>query len=93
MAIRVTGGPTSPADVLTDSAGDYSVDSLLPGTYTVTGSKRGYLATSDEVVVAAGDTATLDLALPFDPYAYVTLSGYVHAHEGTAVAGATVEVT
>lgn len=92
VTIRVTGGPTSPADVLTDSGGDYSVDSLLPGAYTVTGSKRGYLATSDEVVVAAGDTATLDLALPFDPYAYVTLSGYVHAHEGTAVAGATVTV-
>lgn len=52
----------------TDEAGDYKLDNLAPGTYTVEASYIGYGAGSARISVAAGGTAQLDFSLAPDAF-------------------------
>lgn len=81
-----TGNPIEGANVTTngyydttDSNGNYHISNVPPGTYTVTASKNGYESNSEtDVVVAVGQTATVDFELtpipPSDNTLYIVLA-------------------
>ena len=47
----------------TDRDGDYEIDDVPAGTYTVTASAEGYQDTSEEVTVSADATSTVNFEL------------------------------
>ncbi len=72
-ALRVTGAPAE-AEVALDGSvvcmlPECSVDELKPGTYTVTVSAAGHIATEHRAVVEAGETLTMHVDLAAEPVA------------------------
>jgi hypothetical protein len=81
----------------TNAAGSYTIFGLAPGTYVVAAQKRGYLAASLSVDVAAGATTSCDIQLaPNDAGPRGAIAGVVTtlSESGAAepVAGALVTV-
>jgi len=77
---------TQPATqtVTTDSQGRYTINNVLPGTYTVTATANGYIAGSASAVVVAGQTVTANLSLQAD---------YSGSWNGTTSQGKTISFT
>ena len=74
-----------------DEAGYYSFDSLPEGTYTLrANTSDGYLVTTTQVKLAAGESATVNVALvPADS----TISGHIVGPDGAPAADVLVDIT
>ena len=53
--------------VLTDAAGQYTINDVPPGTYEVTASKSGYESSTSTVTVVSGGTAVMNFSLDQQP--------------------------
>jgi len=88
IAVRL-GGSIIFMDI-TDDNGNYSIEGVAPGSYTVSASKSGYQTNIVGAIVTAGTTTLVDLALSPNPG---EVSGIVtDLSTGTPIAGATVEI-
>jgi uncharacterized surface anchored protein len=63
VTVNVTKEGTVIASKTTDSNGDYLVNDISPGDYTLTVSKIRFWSNSTSVIVTAGGTVTAHLAL------------------------------
>ncbi len=79
-------------ETTTDSLGEYSIEDVSPGTYTVTARAEGYVSTTKTVAVEGGETAIADFSLNPD-LVLGTLTGTVSdSGTGSGIAGASVFV-
>ncbi len=85
--VSYSGGSTT-----TDSSGNYTLNNVAPGTYTVTASATGYTSLSSTVSVTSGITATVNFQLnPLPTNVPGTIKGRVtNISTGGGVSGATV---
>ncbi|PYQ01722.1 MAG: hypothetical protein DMF82_18495, partial [Acidobacteria bacterium] len=60
-------GPAGAKSALTGSTGEYALSGLRPGTYTVLVTRSKFTPYSNEVQLAAGHTAVLDVQLELAP--------------------------
>lgn len=88
--VEVVSGP-SPGRTTTDAHGVYTLPDLLPGVYVVQASLAGFLPRSSEVVVVAGRTSPLALALESAPVPG-SVRGAVRDAQHHAVHGVLVEI-
>ena len=88
-----TGTPIAGASVSTqpattiaisDTQGNYKIDDVAPGSYTLTASASGYTDDSTNVTVTAGQTSTANLALQAD---------YSGSWSGTTTQGKSISFT
>ncbi len=80
-SVKVSQGTTLSATATTDSAGDYTISNLDPGSYSVEASSAGYeTKTQTDVAVSNGATTTVNftLAVPIN-YVYDELGRLVSA--------------
>jgi hypothetical protein len=77
---------TSGRSTTSDSAGNYSLAALSPGTYTVTATRSGWGSQSKNASVAAGGNTILNFAMATSGI----ISGTVKNSSGAGVAGASV---
>jgi len=84
---QVTAGITT---VMTDAAGMYTIDNVMPGSYEVTASKEGYQTSSLTVTVVLGTTAVADLSLNKVAIPGAITGAVTDAVDGSAIVGATV---
>jgi large repetitive protein len=75
--------------VLSDNAGNYEVDSLDPGSYTIvaTAPFPGYEALPIPVVVKVSETQVIDIYFDFKK---AVVEGHVYSKDGKPIAGATL---
>ena len=76
--------------VQTDTAGQYAINDVAPGTYQVTASKSGYESASSTAIVVSGGNALANFSLN-EVILPGSITGTVtDAEDGSAIAGATV---
>lgn len=73
--ILVTDGSTIVGFGLTDAAGNYSIDTLAPGNYTVTAIKNNFVIGSAPATVTAGATITVNFSLTPSALPPASISG------------------
>ena len=84
---EVTDGITT---VLTDAAGMYTIDNVLPGSHQVIASKEGYQTASLMVAVVSGTTAAADFSLSQIAVPGTITGSVTDADDGSPMAGAAV---
>ena len=60
--VNITTNPVTNS-INTNSSGQYEIDNIKPGNYTVTAAKEGFVSSSIEVAVSGGLTSTADFLL------------------------------
>ena len=61
--VTVTDGSNIVGFILTDENGNYTVDGLAPGNYTVSAGKRNFYSNSDSAVVIANALTSVDMSV------------------------------
>lgn len=84
VAVSYSGG-----SAVTDASGNYRLNSVSPGTYTLTASKSGWVSASTSVTVVSGGTATANVKIATGG----KIAGKVTNKSGAAISGATVKLT
>ncbi|MFN2432109.1 MAG: carboxypeptidase regulatory-like domain-containing protein [Gemmatimonadota bacterium] len=88
---EVTTRPAT-ASVLTDAEGNYRIEDVGPGTFSVTAVKEGFDSATVQVTVAAGESTMADLALR--PLGQSTIFGRVtNASTEAGIGGAQVTLS
>gem|GEM_PF-1150526 len=75
--------------VTADAGGNYLIDCVLPGTYTVTASMTGYDSNTGSAVVTSDNTTTRNIVLTPQ---YGTISGTITSSLGGNLSGVTVSI-
>ncbi len=83
FAVSYSGGST-----ITDTSGNYLLSNIVPGTYTVTATRSGWLSASGSVTLQSGTSAILDLRSATAG----KIIGKVTNSAGVAIAGATINM-
>ena len=65
------------SSAVTDSSGNYEIDNLPAGTFTVNASANNYVSNSSPATIVASQTTTLDFVLTPIPLAVGSLAGAV----------------
>lgn len=73
--ILVADGPTIVGFDLTDANGNYSINTLAPGNYTVTANKRSFLIGSSSATVIENTTTTVNFSLMPSLLPPISISG------------------
>jgi thermitase len=76
--------------VVTDAAGQYTIDDVPPGSYQVVASKEGYQSSSLTATVLAGNTTVANLCLNEIVVTGSITGSVTDAQNGVPIAGATV---
>jgi thermitase len=76
--------------VLTDAAGQYTINDVPPDTYQVSASKSGYGSLTSTVTVVSGGTAVADFSLNEVSVPGSITGTVTDAEDGSAIAGVTV---
>ena len=84
VTVSYTGG-----SAITDAGGNYKLNSVSPGTYTLTASKSGWVSASTSATVVSGGTATANIKIATGG----KIAGKVTNRSGAAISGATVKLT
>ncbi len=63
VAVQVKGGTTVVGRVVSDSGGQYRLEGIVPGNYTLDAATVGFHVVQKAVRVVAGETTTLDIVL------------------------------
>ena len=81
--VRVLAGIRNAGGAPTDENGDYRITNIPPGTYTVEARRVGYSPTRvDGVVVGAGGSGTVNIAMGLLPTQLELVITGVYAHIG-----------
>jgi hypothetical protein len=84
VTVSYTGG-----SAVTDASGNYQLNSVSPGTYTLTASKSGWVTNTATVSVSSGATTTANIKIATGG----KIAGKVTNKSGAAISGATVKLT
>ncbi len=77
VQIEVFDGSVLISSAVTDSSGNYEIDNLPAGTFTVNASANNYVSNSSPATIVASQTTTLDFVLTPIPLAVGSLAGAV----------------
>jgi glucose/arabinose dehydrogenase len=83
FTVSYSGGSTT-----TDTSGNYRFSSVVPGTYTFTANRSGWLSASSSVTLQSGSSVVLDLRTATAG----KIIGKVTNSSGVAIAGATINM-
>ncbi|MGV3723183.1 MAG: carboxypeptidase regulatory-like domain-containing protein [Actinomycetota bacterium] len=89
--VRTTNGPVVGASTTSDADGDYSLDNLPEGTYTILVSRSGFTSqTISAIEVDPGQTTTVDVVLGATGGDGGTLTGLVTSSDAVPLSGVTL---
>lgn len=77
------------SETVTDVDGNYTLDNLEPGDYTMSLEKAGYMPYTEDVTIVEGDNVNADIILT----RFAKMIGKVIDTQGTGIEGVKVIVT
>ncbi|RDY67621.1 PEGA domain-containing protein, partial [Halobacillus trueperi] len=85
----VAGVPVVVASAVTDENGNYLIEGLAPGSYSISSSAVGYAITTVGALVESGQTSTVNIALSPE---VGSISGVVTDEEGMPILNSIIEI-